>query len=255
MNIFNAYSDYYDLLYSDKDYESEVVYIHQLLKKYNKNAKSILNLGCGTGNHDFFLIEHGYQVTGVDYSGINIAKANAKLSKLTLKESQLSFIKGDIRNIRLNRTFDVVLALFHVMSYQITNEDVKAVFSTAKTHLNKNGILIFDCWYGPAVLTDRPSVRLKQIENEQVSIRRFAEPEIFPNENTVNVNYSVIIKDKSNNKISEIYESHMMRYFFNPEIQEIIKQERFRLISCTEWMTNKIPGFDTWNVCFIQTNE
>ena len=40
----------------------------------------------------------------------------------------------------MNKTYDVVLSLFHVMSYQITNKQLKDVFSNAAIHLNKNGL-------------------------------------------------------------------------------------------------------------------
>lgn len=33
-SVFDLYSIYYDLLYSDKDYNAEVKYIDSLLKKY-----------------------------------------------------------------------------------------------------------------------------------------------------------------------------------------------------------------------------
>jgi SAM-dependent methyltransferase len=251
MKIFNTYSDYYDLLYSDKDYASEVEYIDQLIHKHYPNAKSILNLGCGTGNHDFFLARHGYQVTGVDFSENNIKKAKNKLLNSNFKDAELNFTNGDIRTIRLEKKFDIVLALFHVISYQISNDDIKAAFSTAKAHLCNNGIFIFDCWYGPAVLTDRPTVRLKDIENEHISIRRIAEPEMFPNENRVHVNYLLILKEKSNNQMSEIRETHKMRYLFKPEIENMLNQAGFELLHCKEWMTNNETGFKTWNACFI----
>jgi len=251
MEIFNTYSDYYDLLYQDKDYASEVEFIHQLIQSNHPNATSILNLGCGTGNHDFFLLEKGYQVTGVDISDKNIVNAKLKLLSSNIKDADLHFIKGDIRDIRLERKVDIVLALFHVISYQISNADIISAFSTAKAHLGKNGIFIFDCWYGPAVLTDRPAVRLKQTENDHLSIIRIAEPELFPNENIVNVNYLLFVKEKTNNQMSEIRETHKMRYLFKPEIENMLNQTGFDLLRCKEWMTNNGTGFNTWNACFI----
>ena len=250
MKIFNTYSDYYDLLYFDKDYASEVEYIHQLIQSNHPNATSVLNLGCGTGSHDLFLVEKGYQVTGIDFSEKNINKANNKLLKSNIKDSGSHFIKGDIRNIRLDKKVDIVLALFHVISYQISNSDIQAAFSTAKAHLGKHGLFIFDCWYGPAVLTDRPTVRLKQIENEHLSVWRIAEPEMFPNENTVHVKYRMIIKDKSNNQMSDFKETHKMRFLFKPEIENMLTHTGFDLLNCKEWLTNNETGFNTWNACF-----
>jgi len=137
------------------------------------------------------------------------------------------------------------------MSYQITNSDLIAAFSTAKAHLGKNGLFIFDCWYGPAVLTDRPKVRLKQIENENLIIYRFAEPEIFPNEIIVHVHYLVITNDKSNNQMYKFKETHQMRYLFKPEIEYMLNQTGFDLLYCKEWMTTNDTDDSTWNACFI----
>ena len=251
MNIFNKYADYYDLLYKDKDYAAETNYIEQLIQKYLPDAKSILDMGCGTGAHDFFLVEKGYHVTGIDNSEMNIGKARSKLLAFNLKASNLNFEKVDIRNIRLNQTFDVVISLFHVMSYQNTNNDLKAAFTTAKLHLKQGGLFIFDCWYGPAVLTDRPSVRVKTVEDAKKSVIRIAEPEMIANENIVNVNYHVIIKDKLTDKMTELREAHRMRYLFKPEVDDMLGKLGFVPIVCTEWMTDQAPGFDTWNVCFV----
>ena len=50
---------------------------------------------------------------------------------MTSGYGQLTFTLGDIRDIQLNKSFDAVIALFHVISYQATNEDVTATFETA----------------------------------------------------------------------------------------------------------------------------
>ena len=42
------------------------------------------------------------------------------------------------------KKYDVVISLFHVMSYQNNNEKILKAFSTAKKHLKANGIFIFD---------------------------------------------------------------------------------------------------------------
>ncbi|MBI2966754.1 MAG: hypothetical protein HYY40_02940 [Bacteroidetes bacterium] len=69
MNPFSNYALYYDLLYSDKDYNAESIYIDGLLKKYAPAAKNLLSLGCGTGKHEVILARNGFSVTGIDRSG------------------------------------------------------------------------------------------------------------------------------------------------------------------------------------------
>jgi len=250
MTVFGNYSRYYDLLYKDKDYLSEAEYVDRLIKKYAPAAKTILNLGCGTGKHDFLLAEKGYEVAGVDMSEDMLAIANAQLTTLNL-QSAIQFTQGDIRTIRLSRTFDVIISLFHVMSYQPTNADLRAVFATVKAHLNEGGIFIFDCWYGPAVLADRPVIRVKRLEDEAISVVRIAEPVMHPNDNLVDVHYQVLIGDKETRQLDELKETHRMRYLFKPEIETFMSENGLTILENTAWMSEREPGFDTWSICFV----
>jgi SAM-dependent methyltransferase len=251
MSVFGEYSRYYNLLYKDKDYAGEADYVHGLIAKYHPAAKSILDLGCGTGRHDALLVKNGYTVTGVDQSEEMLAVARAQCSSLSVQPSSLNFVQGDIRTIRLGKSFDVVISLFHVMSYQVGNKDLQAAFANAREHLKPGGIFIFDCWYGPAVLTDRPVVRVKNLEDEIIAITRIAEPLMHPNENVVDVNYHVFIKEKAGKQVNELQETHRMRYLFKPEIERFLAETGMNIVENIEWMTGKKPGFDTWGVCFI----
>lgn len=252
MNVFGNYARYYNLLYRDKDYTREAQFIHQLLQTHAPNVQSILELGCGTGNHALLLAKEGYEVHGVDLSEKMLQQASDRLSQLPQElASRLAFSQGDIRTIRIERQFDAIISLFHVISYQTTNEDLQAAFATACSHLKPGGVLIFDCWYGPAVLSDRPTVRIKRLEDEAISITRIAEPVIHPNENLVDVNYQVFIKDKNTGEVEELQETHTMRYLFKPEINLLFRDSQLQPLQSCEWMTNREPGFDTWGVYFI----
>ncbi|MBP5972728.1 class I SAM-dependent methyltransferase [Brasilonema sp. CT11] len=252
MSIFNNYARYYDILYRDKDYVGETKFIQQLIQTHAPNAQKILELGCGTGNHAVLLAKEGYQIHGVDLSQEMLQKADSRLSQLHPElASQLKFTHGDIRHLRLNQTFDVILSLFHVISYQITNEDLLAAFTTVKEHLKPGGIFVFDIWYGPAVLTERPRVRVKRLEDEKILVTRIAEPVVHANENLVDVNYQVFIKDKNSNSVNELRETHRMRYLFKPEIELVSQKVQMTILEYQEWMTNREPGFDSWGVYFV----
>ena len=247
MKVFDVYSNYYNLLYKDKNYKGEAAYVSELLKKYNPSTKTILDLGCGTGNHDNHFVEQGYELTGIDLSEKMIAVAKERFKTV----HEIAFLEGDVRTIRLERKFDAVISLFHVMSYQVSNNDLLSAFETAKVHLNPNGIFLFDCWYGPAVLTDRPVKRNKQLADELIEVSRDAEPVMYPNENTVDVNYTVSIREKNRNETTELKETHTMRYLFYPEISFLAKKCGFNLLLAEEWMTGKELSYESWNACFV----
>jgi SAM-dependent methyltransferase len=252
MSVFGNYAQYYDLLYRDKDYVGETQFIHRLIQTHASQSQTILELGCGTANHALLLAQAGYQVHGVDMSEGMLQRATDRLSQSNPTiAAKIQLTQGDIRTVRVNQTFDVVVSLFHVISYQTTNVDLMAAFATIKQHLKPGGIALFDVWYGPAVLSDRPSTRIKRLEDESIAVTRLAEPVIYPNTNLVDVNYQVMIKDKQTGALEELHETHHMRYLFTPELELVTQQVGLQMIESGEWMTGKSAGFGTWGVYFV----
>jgi SAM-dependent methyltransferase len=246
MTVFGAYSRYYNLFYRDKDYAGEAEHVRTLIARYSPAARSVLDLGCGTGCHALLLAEGGMAVEGVDLSPEMLAVARSH-------PSAVAFHQGDIRTIRLGRTFDAVVSLFHVISYQTGNEDLRAAFATAREHLDPGGVFIFDCWYGPAVLTDRPVVRVRRLEDDASAVTRIVEPVMQANGNLVDLHYEVQVRDKASGEIESFRETHRMRYLFRPEIEIFLEEAGMVLVEAAEWMTGRTPGYDTWGVSFVAT--
>ena len=121
MSVFGAYSQYYDLLYRDKDYRGETDFIATLLERFAPGAGSVCELGCGTGQHASLLAERGYEIYGVDLSEAMLDGARRRLGDLPQDIARrLRFSAGDVCNIQLQQEFDAILSLFHVVSYQPT---------------------------------------------------------------------------------------------------------------------------------------
>lgn len=253
MSVFEAYSQYYDLLYRDKNYAAEADYVHRLIERERPGSQSLLDLGCGTGRHDFLLAEHGYRVTGVDMSADMLKVANAERAKRLAAGGAAppDFAQGDVRTLRLGARFDAVVSLFHVMSYQTSNDDLLAAFTTLREHVAPGGVVLFDAWYGPTVLTDRPVVRVKRLHGDGFDVTRVAEPVLHPNENVVDVNYQISIVERSTQRVQELEETHRMRYLFVPEVRQLLASVGLRLDRACEFLTDGELGFSTWNVLFV----
>lgn len=247
MSVFSAYSEYYDLLYRDKDYVGESRYVIDRLKQsIGRQPNSILELGCGTGKHAELFQTEGLKVAGVDLSATMIEQARTRLPGIT-------FVEGDVRSVRIGSTFESVVSLFHVASYQTTNDDILAFLQTAAAHLDPGGVFLFDFWYGPAVYAQQPAVRVKRMESDRVSILRTAEPVHRVNDCVVEVHYEVIVEDKSSSISKRIKEEHLMRYFFLPELGYYLDQAGFDPGSFVfeEWITAASPSSLTWGVTAI----
>ncbi|MCC6488904.1 MAG: class I SAM-dependent methyltransferase [Candidatus Hydrogenedentes bacterium] len=253
MSVFGEYARYYNLFYQDKDYEGEAAFVYRILQRHAPHAKRILELGSGTGRHALLLAEKGYAVHGVDRSPAMLEQARdrARQAPASIAE-RLTYHEGDIRDIRVKEAFDAVISLFHVFSYQTTDEALTAAFNTAAAHLKPGGVLLFDCWYGPAVLAERPAVRIKRLEDESVSVTRISEPRCHDERNTVDVVYTVFVEDKHLGQIQRIpNESHTMRYLFTPEVEALMRQAGLQTVESGEWMTERRPSHDTFGVYFV----
>lgn len=240
---FNAYSRYYDLLYRDKDYQAEVDYVHHLLQTNGVVGRDILEFGSGTGKHGRLLARRDYRVKGIERSIEMVDQAN--------QTDGFSCVQGDICSVQLGSTFDAVLSLFHVISYQTANESVSAVFERAAAHLASGGLFIFDVWFTPAVYIQRPEVRVKRLEGEGVRVTRVAEPTLVPCENRVDVRYTVIVQDIASGNFLEFEEIHPMRHFSIPELDLFAEAAGFERISAEEWLTGAVPSETSWGVCFV----
>lgn len=236
MKNFIQYAQYYNILYKEKDYKKEVEYVDRLTRQYSaKHNKTLLDIGCGTGNHDLWFSAKGYKVAGIDSSSrmISIAK-NQELPK-----NRIQFYTANSRSFTLRKKFDVAVSLFHVMSYLTTNEAAVNTLRNVYKHLVKDGLFIFDFWYGPAVLTQGPSLIVKNFKDGENSIKRTATPKINFNANTVDVHYRIEIKNKTNNLKKIFTERHLMRYFFLPELYLMLGMTGFKVLDRLEWMSLK----------------
>ena len=252
MKVFDAYSEYYDLLYNDKNYDAEVNYINSLIQFYLKGSETILELGCGTGLHACILAKLGYKIHGIDKSKTMLNKAIERRKGLeNLIAEKISFETGDICNYQNGKKYDVAVSLFHVMSYMETNGNLIQAIQTAKTHLKTNGLFIFDCWHGPAVLKDKPVSRTKVFENTDIYVKRVSTPEMYPEKNMIDVNFDILIHIKKSNKEINLQEVHKMRYLFPDEVSTLLNAADFSLLHAEEWLTKNPLSENTWNACYI----
>jgi SAM-dependent methyltransferase len=250
-DIFKAYAKVYDSLYSDKDYETECDFLENIFQRFGSDdMKSVLDLGCGTGGHAIPLTRRGYEVFGVDRSAgmLSIARKKAGEAKLT---DSVQFEAANVQNFSLNRSFDTVICMFAVLSYQISNDELFSTLRAARRHVKPGGLFVCDFWYGPAVLNQRPEERVKSVRTGNDRVIRIVKPEIDTQKNVVNVHYD-IIHLSGERLIEEIRESHSMRFIFQPEIEFYLNQTGFSLVHfCPFADLEKEVSEATWNVAAI----
>ena len=251
MSNFKRYSAYYDLLYRNKDYNAEAEYVAQLLRAKRPDAKTVLEFGSGTGRHGQLLAAKGFKIHGIERSADMVAIARANMQLPEPDCGNFSCEVGDICEMRLNQRFDAVIALFHVMSYLTTNDSLRAAFRTAAYHLTPRGIFLFDVWHGPAVLTERPSRRVREVTDGGLRVTRTASPFLDTNLATVNVVYDLECENVSAGEKVQIREEHLMRYLFPTEIGMLADECGLTCVKTEEFLTGNAPSPATWSVAYL----
>lgn len=133
-SLFENYGEKYDNENFTQGTTGECDFIEEELKS-DKTLK-ILDVGCGTGRHTIELSRRGYNVTGIDLSESQLAKAKEKAKNNNLK---IDFQKQDARNLTFTKEYDVAVMLceggFPLMETDEMNfEILKSVTKSLKEH-------------------------------------------------------------------------------------------------------------------------
>jgi trans-aconitate methyltransferase len=139
MRLYSELAGWFHLLTAPEDYEEEAAEIVRLAEAAGEaELRTLLELGSGGGNNASHL-KHRFECTLTDVSEEMLDVSRAL-------NPECEHIAGDMRTLRLARTFDVVLA-HDAIVYMTSEADLRAVFETAFAHTRPGGvaILIPDC--------------------------------------------------------------------------------------------------------------
>jgi SAM-dependent methyltransferase len=136
-NLLYRRPELYEVVYPEFD-EATPKMCHRMFSAYlERQPSSILDVGCGTARDLNVLSRDCDDCWGVDYLPEMIAFAQQKHAHLHLQV-------GDMRTVRLGRTFDVILHLGSVLMYAVSGEDVDATLNTLAAHAHVGTLLIID---------------------------------------------------------------------------------------------------------------
>ncbi|OGO16314.1 MAG: hypothetical protein A2Z14_12290 [Chloroflexi bacterium RBG_16_48_8] len=160
--MFSKTAQYYDWIYSQKDYRAEVNKLLAIIRKNHLSvSERLLDVACGTGQHIQYLKEH-FDVEGLDI--------NPELLELAHQRNpEVTFHEGDMIDFDLGCKFDVITCLFSSIGYVKTQENLKKAIESMAHHLNPGGLLIIEPWFTPqdwhpgtlhAQVVDEPELKM-----------------------------------------------------------------------------------------------
>jgi SAM-dependent methyltransferase len=132
--LYNDLAHLWPLVSPPEDYAREARYWRRALRaRLGPGRHQILELGVG-GGHNLSHLSSQFEATAVDISPQMLALSK-RLNPI------VEHIAGDMRTVRLGRTFKAVL-IHDAISYMLTEDDLRAAFATARAHLEPGGMFI-----------------------------------------------------------------------------------------------------------------
>jgi len=193
--------DVYDLIYSQKDYRSEVAKLTRIINEScESGGHMILEAACGTGNY-MQELRGRFIVDGFDLSENQVVAAKKKLPDAHI-------IQADMVDVDMGKTYDVVLCLFSSIGYLKTKENLNKAVANLARHTKSGGLVIIEPWLDASTLR----VGLSVLAAEQNDTLRVARMGIISQDGIVTTSYMHDMVG-SRNGIQHFIEKHELAMY------------------------------------------
>ncbi len=242
------YYEYYDKIFSKKDYKGEANTVLKVFQDVvGRTPKRILDVGCGTGSHDFVFAEKGIEVVGIDIDCDAIEVARQKCGIQT--GNVPAFSCKNVSELEAGK-FDLAVSLFNVINYIDRLDSLLAFFEAIHQRLVEQGLFIFDCWNGLAAILDLPRDKDSQlvVGDERIEVATRPRVELIDQRAVVD-NY-VSVTDAHENK--RAFTFRYQQTLWTPWcLKNVLRLAGLETLKVTAWMQpDVVATHETWKILF-----
>jgi SAM-dependent methyltransferase len=209
--MFTKSHEFYDAIYSWKDYAGEAERLRALIAEYKRSPGiALLDVACGTGGHIPYL-QDDFAVEGLDLDPGMLAIARAR-------HLGVPFYLGDMVDFDLGWRFDVVLCLFGAIGYVQTVPRLRQTVAAMARHLQLGGVLFVEPFFTPDVwLPGRPNATF--VDQPDLKIARMNVSAVRGNLALLDFHYLVATP----HGIAQFSERHELGLFTETEYSEAFR--------------------------------
>ena len=131
--FYRELAPWWPLVSAPSEYAEEAAFAAALLRTADPPARTVLELGSGGGNNAAHL-KHEFAMTLIDLSPDMLA-VSQRLNP------ECEHLLGDMRTLRLERTFDAVF-VHDAIEYMTTEEDLRQAIASVFVHCRPGGVAV-----------------------------------------------------------------------------------------------------------------
>ncbi|MEM1120377.1 MAG: class I SAM-dependent methyltransferase [Bacteroidota bacterium] len=225
--MFTKSAEFYDLIYSGKDYQGESVALIEQIKRRKPNATRILDICCGTAEHRKYL-NKVFQIDGLDLNEDFINQAKKKNPNGT-------FYVADMSDFELHKQYDVLICLFSSIGYVKTFDQLIATLKCFHKHLKDGGLMIVEPWLTPENWY-HGKVHMLTREEDDFKICRMNRSDTKGNLSILHFHYLV---GSSENGVVHFEEKHELALFTEDEMKRAFNEGSFEVTFDKEGITGR----------------
>ncbi|MCF6463681.1 class I SAM-dependent DNA methyltransferase [Clostridium sp. Cult1] len=241
--MYRDFAFLYDQLMADIDYEEWYLYIKDIMEKFNKNPKTILEMACGTGKLSYYFARDGFDLTCFDLSPDMLSIAYNKL----IKFRNVTILNQNMVDFYINKKFDGIISICDSINYITDKDNLLRTFKNVKNHLTQDGIFIFDI---------NSYYKLKKIigNNTFVEDRKdlfYIWQNYFDDKNSISEFYLTFFIREDKDHFRRFDEEHMEKAYKIEEIVELLKLAGFSKIYYYDGFTFDDPSKKSERINFV----
>jgi cyclopropane fatty-acyl-phospholipid synthase-like methyltransferase len=241
---YQQFAYIYDYLMKDVPYDSWVEFVRRQADQHSVKGKTLLDVGCGTGELSLRLLKEGYSVTGTDLSEDMLFIARDKAEQQGV---QLPLFQQDMSELEDLGSFDIITIFCDSLNYLENEGKVLDTFKRTREHLHDGGIFLFDV-HSIYKITQIFLNETFTLNDEEVSYIWDCFPGKAPN--SVEHELTFFVKDENTNQFERIDELHYQRTYPVLTLENWLNEAGFDVLSVTADFTGSQPDDQSERIFF-----
>ncbi len=231
---FAFQAEFYDTIYASKPYREETEKVISIINQHRGSFHSMLSIGSGSCRYEIEFARRGVKVVAVDRCEAMIAQGERRIRDENLAD-KITIVQGSGSKIKLPCKFDCAAALFCVVNYCTSTNELEQLISNCLNHVKPGGLLIFDSWYAPGVEASPPTPCEKIFEVGSLTLERRVQPRKLKDKYSFSLRYRFATRQRNGCASDVRHENHQVRAFDPEEVFACAAASSASVVSALAW--------------------